>query len=32
MKRILPLWLGLVAFAAIPVLAQQGVPMGKIHG
>jgi tetratricopeptide (TPR) repeat protein len=33
MKRILPLWLGVAAFAALPVLAQQqGVPMGKIHG
>ena len=32
MKRMLPLWLGLLAFAAVPVLAQQGAPMGKIHG
>ena len=32
MKRILPLWLGLLAFAAMPVLAQQGAPTGKIHG
>ncbi len=32
MKRILPLWLGLLAFAAMPALAQQGAPTGKIHG
>lgn len=33
MRRILPLWLGLLAFAAVPVLAQQPqVPTGKIHG
>ena len=33
MKRTLPLWLGLLAFAAVPVMAQpQGVAMGKIHG
>ncbi|HTX77414.1 MAG TPA: carboxypeptidase regulatory-like domain-containing protein [Terracidiphilus sp.] len=33
MKRILPLWLGLVALAMVPALAQQqAVPTGKIHG
>ena len=32
MKRILPLWLGLLAFAAMPALAQQGAPTGQIHG
>lgn len=33
MKRILPLWLGLLAFAVVPALAQQpSVPTGKIHG
>jgi tetratricopeptide (TPR) repeat protein len=33
MKRYLPLWLGLLAFALVPVLAQtpKGAP-GKIHG
>ncbi|MFZ0394764.1 MAG: tetratricopeptide repeat protein [Terracidiphilus sp.] len=31
MKRILPLWLGLLAFAAVPLLPQQGPPMGKLH-
>jgi tetratricopeptide (TPR) repeat protein len=30
MKRNLLLWLGLLAFALVPVLAQK--PMGKIHG
>lgn len=34
MKRMLPLWLGLLAFAVVPTFAQPkpGVPMGKIHG
>lgn len=33
MKRIFPLWLGLLAFAVVPVLAQQPqLPTGKIHG
>ena len=33
MKRILPLWFGLLAFAVTPAMAQQpSVPMGKIHG
>src|SRR6185437_14832921 len=33
MKRLLPLWLGLVAFAAVPVMAQApAAPTGKIHG
>jgi tetratricopeptide (TPR) repeat protein len=35
MKRILPLWLGLVAFVAVPVLAQAPAATtttGKIHG
>jgi tetratricopeptide (TPR) repeat protein len=33
MKRTLPLWLGLLAFAVVPALAQdQSVPTGKIHG
>lgn len=34
MKRILPMWFGLLAFAVIPALAQQqpSVPMGKVHG
>jgi hypothetical protein len=33
MKRIISLWLGLLAFAAVPVLAQApAVPTGKIHG
>jgi tetratricopeptide (TPR) repeat protein len=30
MKRTIPLWLGLLAFAFLPALAQK--PMGKIHG
>jgi tetratricopeptide (TPR) repeat protein len=30
MKRNLSLWLGLLAFALLPALAQQ--PMGKVHG
>ena len=34
MKRSISLWLGLLAFAVLPVLAQTPppVPMGKIHG
>ena len=33
MKRTISLWLGLLAFALLPVLAQApAVPMGKIHG
>ncbi len=34
MKRMFSLWLGLLAFAAVPVLAQApaGEAMGKIHG
>jgi len=34
MKRTISLWLGLLAFAAVPVLAQEtpAVPTGKIHG
>jgi hypothetical protein len=34
MKRTISLWLGLLAFAAVPVLAQAppAVPTGKIHG
>ncbi len=33
MKRFFPLWLGLLAFALIPALAQQpAATMGKIHG
>lgn len=34
MKRTIPLWLGLLAFAAVPVLAQAppAVQTGKIHG
>ncbi|MGA3082358.1 MAG: hypothetical protein ABSD44_13465 [Terracidiphilus sp.] len=32
MKRNLSLWLGLVAFALLPALAQTPKPMGKIHG
>jgi len=35
MKRTISLWLGLLAFAAVPVLAQQAPPAGptgKIHG
>ena len=34
MKRTISLWLGLLAFAAVPVLAQAPppVPTGKIHG
>jgi tetratricopeptide (TPR) repeat protein len=33
MKRLLPLWLGLVAFAAVPVMAQApAAPTGKVHG
>jgi tetratricopeptide (TPR) repeat protein len=32
MKRYLSLWLGLLAFAIAPVLAQNAGPVGKIHG
>jgi len=32
MKRTLSLWLGLVIFAALPVLAQAPAATGKIHG
>jgi tetratricopeptide (TPR) repeat protein len=32
MKRTISLWLGLLAFALIPALAQQPAPTGKIHG
>ncbi len=33
MKRTISLWLGLLAFAAVPMLAQApAVPTGKIHG
>jgi len=32
MKRNLSLWLGLLAFALLPVYAQNAPPMGKIHG
>ncbi len=33
MKRNLSLWLGVLAFALLPALAQQpGVPTGKVHG
>jgi len=36
MKRTISLWLGLLAFALVPVLAQTPTapskPMGKIHG
>jgi tetratricopeptide (TPR) repeat protein len=33
MKRTISLWVGLLAFALLPALAQQPtVPMGKIHG
>lgn len=32
MKRTLSLWLGILAFAAAPLLAQTPQPMGKIHG
>ena len=34
MKRNLSLWLGVLAFALLPALAQQAHtgPMGKIHG
>ena len=32
MKRTIPLWLGLLAFALLPALAQKATPMGKIHG
>jgi tetratricopeptide (TPR) repeat protein len=32
MKRTISLWLGLLAFALVPALAQQPTPTGKIHG
>jgi tetratricopeptide (TPR) repeat protein len=32
MKRTFSLWLGLLAFALLPVLAQAPLSMGKIHG
>jgi tetratricopeptide (TPR) repeat protein len=32
MKRNLSLWLGLLAFALLPALAQTPTPTGKIHG
>lgn len=33
MKRTIPLWLGVLAFALLPAAAQQaGVPMIKVHG
>jgi tetratricopeptide (TPR) repeat protein len=33
MKRTISLWLGVLAFALLPALAQQpSVPMGKVHG
>ena len=33
MKRTISLWLGMLAFALLPALAQQPtVPMGKVHG
>jgi tetratricopeptide (TPR) repeat protein len=32
MKRNLSLWLGLLAFALLPTLAQTPAPTGKIHG
>jgi tetratricopeptide (TPR) repeat protein len=32
MKRNLSLWLGLLAFALLPALAQTPAPTGKIHG
>jgi tetratricopeptide (TPR) repeat protein len=32
MKRTISLWLGVLAFALLPVLAQTPPPMGKIHG
>lgn len=32
MKRTISLWLGLLAFALLPVLAQAPLSMGKIHG
>jgi tetratricopeptide (TPR) repeat protein len=32
MKRAISLWLGLLAFAILPVLAQTPAPTGKIHG
>lgn len=32
MKRNLSLWLGVLAFALMPAIAQQSVPTGKVHG
>ncbi len=32
MKRTISLWLGLLAFALLPALAQPTEPTGKIHG
>ena len=32
MKRTISLWLGLLAFALLPALAQTPAPTGKIHG
>jgi len=32
MKRTISLWLGLLAFALLPALAQAPAPTGKIHG
>jgi len=32
MKRTISLWLGLLAFALLPALAQKSAPTGKIHG
>ena len=32
MKRTISLWLGVLAFALLPVLAQTPPPMGKVHG
>lgn len=32
MKRNLSLWLGVLAFALMPAIAQQPVPTGKVHG
>ena len=32
MKRNLSLWLGVLAFALMPAIAQQTVPTGKVHG
>lgn len=32
MKRNVSLWLGVLAFALMPAIAQQNVPTGKVHG